>query len=125
VGDRVDADEPRPIPPDPAYTARALAHHRAVLSRAARPIAPAATVAVLPRPDGPTWATARAIARHRAASFNAFEPIAPAVASARRAPARPDGPTWAAALVAGALAVAVAAGLGLMAGRRTVRVRSG
>jgi hypothetical protein len=86
VGDRVDADEPRPIPPDPAYTARALAHHRAVLSRAARPIAPAATVAVLPRTDGPTWA---------------------------------------AALVAGALAVAVAAGLGLMAGRRTVRVRSG
>jgi len=50
--------------------------------------------------------------------------ISPSDASARVAPPGPDGPTWAGALGAGTLAAAVAAGLGLLAGRRTVRVRT-
>jgi hypothetical protein len=121
-------------PPDPASTARAIAGDRAASSPALRSTAPAiASTHVVPWPDGPTWATARAIARHhlasfgaadRAPSFSARRQISPSDASARVAPPGPDGPTWAAAVGAGTLAAAVAAGLGLLAGRRTVRVRT-
>ena len=121
-------------PPDPASTARASAGDRAASFRAVRPSAPAiASTHVVPWPDGPTWATARAIARHHLASFSAADRapsltagrrISPSDASARVAPPGPDGPTWAGALGAGTLAAAVAAGLGLLAGRRTVRVRT-
>jgi len=127
-------------PPDPASTARAIAGDRAASLRAARPIAPAvaSTPVAVPWPDGPTWATARAIARHQVASFGPMRPTAPAaIVTAPTPPPHPafparvvardpahTGPTWAAALVAGTLAAAVAAGLGLLAGRRTVRVRA-
>jgi len=126
-------------PPDPASTARASAGDRAASFRAVRPSAPAiASPHVVPWPDGPTWATARAIARHQVASFGPMRPTAPAaIVTAPTPPPHPafparvvardpahTGPTWAAALVAGTLAAAVAAGLGLLAGRRTVRVRA-
>lgn len=116
-------------PPDPASTARAIARHRAAAPLAvptARAVASFGTPATqpVPWPDGPTWATARAVARHQVASFGPARRIAPSIASTRAAPARPDGPTWAAALVAGTITAAVAAGLGLVAGRRTVRVRT-
>jgi hypothetical protein len=117
---------PRPDGPTWA-TARAIARHQVASFGPVRPTAPAAAVAAAtPLPDSTPLpdpaSAARAIAGDRAQSFRAWRPIAPSVASTRVAPSRPDGPTWAAALVAGTLAAAVAAGL--VAGRRTVRVRA-
>jgi len=101
-------------PPDSAEAARAVARDAALSgtdSRAARP----------DRADA-----ARAVGRYYA-SFGDEQPIAPPAVAARPvpAPAEPDGPTWAAALIAGVLAAAAAAGLGVIAGRRTVRLRHG
>ena len=103
-------------PPDSTEAARAVARDAALSgtdSRAARP----------DRADA-----ARAVGRYYA-SFGDEQPIAPPAVAARPvpvpAPAEPDGPTWAAALIAGVLAAVAAAGLGVIAGRRTVRVRHG
>jgi len=101
-------------PPDSTEAARAVARH-AALARADGGAA---------RPD-PAEA-ARAVGRYYA-SFGDERPIAPPAVAARPvpAPAETGGPTWAAALIAGVLAAAAAAGLGVIAGRRTVRLRHG
>ena len=76
------------------------------------------------RPD--PGAAARAVGRYYA-SFGAEQPLPPpriVAATARPLPG-PDGPSWAAALVAGTLAALAAVGLGVIAGRRSIRVRHG
>jgi hypothetical protein len=103
-------------PPDPVSVARAVANHQSA-SFGSDHGAPA-------RPD--PAAVARAVGRYYA-SFGDEQPIgrtAPAAGPAS-ASSQPDGPTWAAALVAGALAALAAAGLGVAAGRRSIRVRHG
>jgi len=97
-------------PPDPASAARAIARHHA-------PVASDADAVV--RPD--RAAAARAQGRYYA-SFGDERLIGPAVAAADPVSAEPDGPTWVAAMIAGVLAAIAAAGLGAVAGRRTVRV---
>jgi len=76
------------------------------------------------RPDA--GAAARAVGRYYA-SFGAEQPLPPprSVAAVARPLPGPDGPSWAAALVAGALAALATAGLGVIAGRHSTRVRHG
>ena len=113
-----------PWPDGPTWaTARAIARHQVASFGPMRPTAPAAIVTAPTPPPHPA-VPARVVARDPAHTFRALRPIAPAAASTRVARSRPDGPTWGAALVAGTLAAAVAAGLGLAAGRRTVRVQA-
>ena len=87
---------------------------------------PAAVASAAPTHPPDSAEAARAVGRYYA-SFGDEQPIAPPAVAARPvpAPAEPDGPTWAAALIAGVLAAVAAAGLGVIAGRRTVRVRHG
>jgi hypothetical protein len=94
-------------PPDPASVARAIAENRpASIERDPGAAARPGPVAV-----APYYATLGD--EHTIDSTAA----GPAVASSD-----PDGPTWAAALVAGALAALAAAGLGVIAGRRSARM---
>lgn len=107
-------------------------------------IAPALTAAAPARPD--PAAAARAVGRYYAsfgadpdtrpdagavgryyASFGAEQPLPPprSVAAVARPLPGPDGPSWAAALAAGALAALATAGLGVIAGRHSTRVRHG
>jgi hypothetical protein len=95
-------------PPDSAEAARAAGRSHASFGGAAR--------------TDPAEA-ARAVGRYYA-SFGDERPIAPSAVTAS-APAETDGPTWAAALIAGVVAAVAAAGLGVVAGRRTVRFRHG
>ena len=77
-----------------------------------------------PAPD--RAAAARAVGRYYA-SFRDERPIPPppvATVAPRPLPG-PDGPTWVAAVFGGALAAFTAACLGVVAGRRSIRVRHG
>lgn len=102
-----------PARPDPAAAARAVGRYYA--SFGADPDT---------RPDA--GAAARAVGRYYA-SFGAEQPLPPprSVAAVARPLPGPDGPSWAAALVAGALAALATAGLGVIAGRHSTRVRHG
>jgi hypothetical protein len=108
-----------PWPDGPTWaTARAVARHQVASFGPVRSTVPTASTP----PPHPASA-AQVVARDPAHTFRALRPIAPSIASTPAATSRRDGPTWAAALAAGTLAAAVAAGLGLVAGRRSVRVR--
>ncbi len=95
-------------PPDPASVARAVAED----APASFGPAPGAAARLGPVAVDPYYA-----------SFGDEQAIDRAAAGRAAVSSDADGPTWVAALVAGAVAALAAAGLGVVAGRRSVGMR--